>query len=595
MMYQAPIRDLRFVLDELLGVASLAALPRYHEFSSDLAVSVIDEAARFSQDVLAPINRLGDSAGASFRDGAVHMPEQFRTAYTQYIEGGWTQLGAAPQFGGQGAPLVLSVAVEEIGFGANVAFMLCPLLARGAAEALEEAASPQMQQQLLPKLVSGEWTGTMNLTEPQAGSDLAAIRTRATPDGDYYRISGQKIFITYGEHDLTPNIVHLVLARIDGAAPGIKGISLFAVSKFLIGADGSLGEHNDVRCVSIEHKLGIRASPTCVMSYGDRGGAIGHLIGEAHHGLEYMFIMMNSARLSVGVQGIGLAELALQQASDWARSRVQGRPAGSGGKVAMTIAHHPDVRRMLLTMKANVEAMRALALYTALELDRARAETDEVRRAAALMRGELLIPIVKGWCTDQASEMASLAVQVHGGMGFIEETGVAQTLRDVRITSIYEGTTAIQANDLLGRKLGRDRGAAMTALLSDTMRELNDLRGSDPTIRSARNATIEAVTMLRDATEVLRQQLTETPARAYAVSVPYLHLCGLVLGGAMLARSAAIAAAKLAAGGGDEKFYRAKLQTARFFAEHLLPQSLSLLRIIKSGGASVAEADPELL
>jgi 3-(methylthio)propanoyl-CoA dehydrogenase len=595
MIYQAPIRDLRFVLDELLGVASLAALPRYQEFSSDLAASVIDAAARFSQDVLAPINRLGDSVGASFSNGAVHMPEQFRTAYNQYIAGGWTQLGAAPQFGGQGAPLVLSVAVEEIGFGANVAFMLCPLLARGAAEALEEVASPLLQQQLLPKLVSGEWTGTMNLTEPQAGSDLAAIRARATPDGDHYRISGQKIFITYGEHDLTPNIVHLVLARIDGAAPGIKGISLFAVPKFLIGADGSLGEHNDVRCVSIEHKLGIHASPTCVMSYGDNGGAIGHLIGEPHHGLEYMFIMMNSARLSVGVQGIGLAELALQQAGDWARSRVQGRPAGSGGKLAMSIAHHPDVRRMLLIMKATVEAMRALALYTALALDRARAETDEVRRAAALMRGELLIPIVKGWCTDQASEMASLAVQVHGGMGFIEETGVAQTLRDVRITSIYEGTTAIQANDLLGRKLGRDRGAAMTALLSDTMRELNDLRGSDPTIRSARNATIEALTMLRDATEVLRQQLSETPARAYAVSVPYLHLCGLVLGGAMLARSAAIAAAKLAAGAGDETFYRAKLQTARFFAEHLLPQSLGLLRIIKSGGASVAEADPELL
>ncbi|HEY4972312.1 MAG TPA: acyl-CoA dehydrogenase family protein, partial [Steroidobacteraceae bacterium] len=333
--------------DELLQVASLAGFERYREFSADLAASVIDEAARFAQDVLAPINRLGDSVGASFSDGAVHMPEQFRTAYNQYIEGGWTQLGAAPQFGGQGAPLVLSVAVEEIGFGANVAFMLCPLLARGAAQALEEVASPQLQQQLLPKLVSGEWTGTMNLTEPQAGSDLAAIRTRAAPDGDHYRISGQKIFITYGEHDLTPNIVHLVLARIDGAAPGIKGISLFAVPKLLIGADGSLGEPNDVRCVSIEHKLGIHASPTCVMSYGDRGGAIGHLIGEAHHGLEYMFIMMNSARLSVGVQGIGLAELALQQASDWARSRVQGRPAGSGGKVAMTIAHHPDVRRML--------------------------------------------------------------------------------------------------------------------------------------------------------------------------------------------------------------------------------------------------------
>jgi len=599
-MYRAPVRDLRFVLDELLGVASLAALPRYREFSADVAASVIEEAARFSQDVLAPINRLGDGVGATFRDGAVQMPQPFRDAYRQYVDGGWTQLSAAPEFGGQGAPLTLAVAVEEIGFGANVSFMLCPLLSRGAADALEVTASATLQALLLPKIVSGEWAGTMNLTEPQAGSDLAAIRTHATPEGDHYRISGQKIFITYGEHDLTSNIVHLVLARIDGAAPGIKGISLFAVPKFLINADGSLGPHNDLRCVSIEHKLGIHASPTCAMSYGDRGGALGYLIGKPHHGLEYMFIMMNSARLSVGVQGIGLSELALQQASDWARNRVQGRPAGSpgagAGVTAMTIGHHPDVRRMLLTIKANVEAMRALALYTALQLDHARAESDGARRTAALMRGELLIPIVKGWCTDQAEELVSLAVQVHGGMGFIEETGVAQTLRDVRITSIYEGTTAIQANDLLGRKLGRDRGAAMTALLSDTMRGLNDMRGSDPTIRSARNASIEALTMLRDATEVLLQQVAEAPARAYAVSVPYLQLCGRVLGGAMMARSAGIAAAKLAAGGGgDEKFYRAKLQSARFFAEHLLPQSLSLLRIVKSGGASVADADPELI
>jgi 3-(methylthio)propanoyl-CoA dehydrogenase len=593
-MYQAPVRDLRFVLDELLGVASLAAFARYHEFSSDLAASVLDEAARFSQDVLAPINRIGDSIGAVYRDGAVNMPQQFRSAYRQYIDGGWTQLAATPQFGGQGAPLVLAVAVEEIGFGANVAFMLCPLLARGASEALEAVASPALQALLLPKMVQGEWTGTMNLTEPHAGSDLAAIRTRATPDGDHYRISGQKIFISYGEHDLAANIVHLVLARIDGAPAGTKGISLFAVPKYLINPDGSLGAHNDLRCVSIEHKLGIHASPTCVMAYGDRGGAIGDLIGKPHHGLEYMFIMMNSARLSVGVQGVGLAELALQQASDWARSRIQGRAAG-GGNSAVTIGQHPDVRRMLLTMKANVEAMRALALYTALQLDRARAEDDKARRAAALQRGELLIPIVKGWCTDQASELASLAVQVHGGMGFIEETGVAQTLRDVRITSIYEGTTGIQANDLIARKLGRDRGAAMKALLSDTMRELNDLRGSDATMRSVRNATIEALTMLRDATEVLRQQFTETPARAYAVAVPYLHLCGRVLGGAMMARSAALAAARLAAGAGDENFYRAKLQTARFYAEHLLPQSLGLLRIIKSGGASVAEADPDLI
>jgi alkylation response protein AidB-like acyl-CoA dehydrogenase len=598
-VYQAPVRDLRFVLDELLGVASLTALPRYREFSSDLAASVIDEAARFAQDVLAPINRVGDSSGASFHDGVVQMPAGFRHAYQQYIEGGWTQLAAPPEFGGQGAPLLLAVAVEEIGFGANVAFMLCPLLARGAAEALEAVASASLQALLLPKIVSGEWTGTMNLTEPQAGSDLGAIRARATADGDSYRISGQKIFITYGEHDLAPNIVHLVLARIDGAPAGTKGISLFAVPKFLINADGSLGEHNDLRCVSIEHKLGIHASPTCVMSYGDRGGATGYLIGQPHHGLEYMFIMMNSARLSVGVQGVGLAELALQQASEWAHSRVQGRPAGASaasGAAAATIAHHPDVRRMLLTMKANVEAMRALALFTAWQLDRARAETDEAIRSASLARGELLIPIVKGWCTDQASELASLAVQVHGGMGFIEETGVAQTLRDARITSIYEGTTGIQANDLVGRKLGRDRGAALSALLGDTLRELHDLKGADATMRSVRNATIEAITVLRDATEALRAQVAETPARAYAVSVPYLHLCGRVLGGAMMARSAAIASARLAGGGaGDEKFYRAKLQTARFYAEHLLPQSLSLLRIIKSGGASVAEADPELL
>jgi len=378
-MYQAPVRDLRFVLDELLGVASLATLPRYHEFSSELAASVIDEAARFAQDVLAPINRVGDSVGASFRDGAVQMPAQFVSAYKQFVEGGWTQLTAAPEFGGQGAPLVLAVAVEELGFGANLAFMLCPLLARGASEALEAVASAPLQARLLPKLVQGEWTGTMNLTEPQAGSDLAAIRARATPDGDLYRITGQKIFITYGEHDLATNIVHLVLARIDGAPAGIKGISLFAVPKFLLNADGSLGQHNDLRCVSIEHKLGIHASPTCVMSYGDRGGAIGYLIGMPHHGLEYMFIMMNSARLAVGVQGVGLAELALQQASEWARSRIQGRPAGANGDAAATIVHHPDVRRMLLTMKANVEAMRALALYTALQLDRARAETTRPR------------------------------------------------------------------------------------------------------------------------------------------------------------------------------------------------------------------------
>jgi 3-(methylthio)propanoyl-CoA dehydrogenase len=489
--------------------------------------------------------------------------------------------------------------------------MLCPQLSRGGVDALEAVATPALQNLLLPKLVSGEWTGTMNLTEPQAGSDLALIRTRARADGDHYRISGQKIFITYGDHDMAENIVHLLLARIDGAPPGVKGISMFAIPKRLINADGSLGAANDLRCVSIEHKLGIHASPTCVMSYGDNGGALGYIIGEPHRGLEYMFIMMNSARLSVGVQGIGLAELALQQAHAWAHSRVQGRAivargnaaaaaseAAAGGATASgasIIVRHPDVARMLLTIRANVEAMRALALYTAITFDRARAETDESKRAAALARGELLIPIVKGWSTDQGTLMASLAMQIHGGMGFIEETGVSQTLRDVRITSIYEGTTGIQANDLLGRKVVRDRGQMLSVLLSDLMRELNDIRGSEPALRSVRNASIEALTVLRDATVSLLYEFGEEPARAYAVSVPYLHLCGRVLGGALMARSAAIAARKLAEGSPDAKFYRAKLQSARFYAEHLLPESLSLARTVKSGGACVAESDTDLI
>jgi alkylation response protein AidB-like acyl-CoA dehydrogenase len=594
-MYHAPLKDLRFVLGELLRVQELAALPRYAEFSTELADSILEEAARFGEQVLAPINVLGDTRGALYRDGAVQMPAEFRSAYAQFVAAGWPQLSAAPAQGGQGAPLALAVATEEIWFGANLAFMLCPQLSRGAVDALEAVASPQLQALLLPKLVSGVWTGTMNLTEPQAGSDLAAIRTRARADGEQYRITGQKIFITYGEHDLAENIVHLLLARIDGAPAGVKGISLFAIPKRLLNADGSLGEANDLRCVSIEHKLGIHASPTCVMSYGDGGGALGFLVGQPHRGLEYMFIMMNAARLSVGVQGIGLSELALQQASEWAHNRVQGRAIGTRSDAASPIVQHPDVARMLLTIRANVEAMRALALYTALSFDRARAEVDEKRSAAALTRAELLIPIVKGWCTDQGSELASLSLQIHGGMGFIEETGVAQTLRDVRITSIYEGTTGIQANDLLGRKVGRDHGAAMAALLSDMLRELNDLRGNDPAMRSVRNATIEAVTVLRDATVALLHQFREAPACAYAVSVPYLHLCGRVLGGALMARSAAIATRRLSEGGPDAKFYRSKLQTARFYAEHLLPQSLSLARTVKSGGASVVDADSELI
>jgi len=605
-MYQAPLPDLRFVLEELLEVGRLGRSPRYAGFDVALLGQILEEAGRFAEQVLAPINHLGDQAGASFRDGQVHMPARFRAAYRQFVEGGWTTLTAATEHGGQGQPIVLAAAVEEIWSGANVAFTLCPLLARGAVEALERNAAPELNARLLPDLVSGRWSGTMNLTEPQAGSDLAAIRTRATPEADHYRISGQKIFITYGEHDLTDNIVHMVLARIDGAPAGVHGISLFAVPKRLPGADGTAGEANDVHCVSIEHKLGIHASPTCVMSYGERGGALGYLIGEPNHGLEYMFVMMNSARLSVGVQGIGLSELALQQARAWAHGRVQGHAVGAPGRAAGPIIEHPDVRRMLLTIRANVEAMRALALYAALELDRARAQSDTATAAAALARGELLIPIVKGWCTEQATTLASLNVQIHGGMGFIEETGAAQTLRDARITSIYEGTTGIQANDLLGRKLTRDGGAAMTSVLRDTLRELDELPGDAAVLRSVRSATIEALTWLREATEALLQQLTEDAPRAYAVSVPYLQLAGRVLGGVLMARSAALAAQRLGSASGDAgpsgsaatadaDFYRAKLQTARFYAEHLLPEAASLLRIVRCGGASVADAAPDLV
>ncbi len=654
-MYRAPLSDLRFVLEELLDAGALGQLPRYREFSMELAGSVLEEAARFGEAVLAPINRLGDRVGARLESGQVHMPPEFRVAYRQFVEAGWPQMTAGAEHGGQGQPLVLAQATEEIWFGANVAFMLCPLLGRGAVESLERNAGAPLAARLLPPMVSGRWTGTMNLTEPQAGSDLAAIRTRATPEGDHYRLRGQKIFITYGDHDMADNIVHMVLARIDGAPAGVHGISMFAVPKRLVDEHGALGADNDLRCVSIEHKLGIHASPTCVMSYGDHGGAIGYLIGEPHHGLEYMFVMMNTARLSVGVQGVGLAELAFQQARDWATTRLQGHAVGearqghgaapgTAPRVAPSVAPnaassvapsvvsstapspiiaHPDVRRMLLTIKSTVEAMRALALYAALQLDRARAEPDAARAAAALARGELLIPIVKGWCTEQAIELASLSIQIHGGMGFIEETGAAQTLRDARITSIYEGTTGIQANDLLGRKLQRDHGAALTTLVNELLEELGGQPGADATLHAVRSAAADALALLRDVTGALLQQLSTSPASAYAVSVPYLQLCGRVLGGALLARAAQIAAARLAAARlealGDAAagtaptpppsstvplstppsahadFYRAKLQTARFYAGQLLPQALGLVRIVRSGGASVAEADPRLI
>jgi alkylation response protein AidB-like acyl-CoA dehydrogenase len=431
------------------------------------------------------------------------------------------------------------------------------------------------------------------LTEPQAGSDLGQVRTRAVPDGDRYRLFGQKIFITWGDHDLTPNTLHMVLARIEGAPAGVKGVTLFVVPKVLVNPDGSLGARNDVRCLSIEHKLGIHASPTCVLAFGEKQGAVADRVGEPGRGLEYMFIMMNSARLSVGSEGYAVGERALQRATEWARTRLQGKALIGSGSGPVPIIQHPDVRRMLLMMKSQTEASRALTLYTAFQLDLAAHGRDEEVRRAAQARGELLTPIVKGWCTEIGNEVAATGVQVHGGMGYIEETGAAQYVRDVRITTIYEGTTGIQSNDLIGRKLGRDRGAAMRELIEDMERELRELGSGNPAVLGARQVALEAVAALKGATGALLKTLASRPETGMAVSVPYLKLCGYVIGGWLLAKSAAIAAA--GADGPDREFYAAKIRTAAFYAAQVLPAAVALARVVEGGGASVAETDAALI
>jgi len=591
-MYQAPLRDLRFVLHELLETRALensAALPDY---SAELADSILTEAGRFAEQVLEPLNQSGDREGAHWSPAGVTTAKGFKEAYAKYVEGGWPQLGTDAEHGGQPVPQALGCAVRELWGSANLSFKLCPMLTLGAVEALQLCGTPEQKAKFLPKMVSGEWTGTMVLTEPQAGSDLGLIRTRAVPEGSHYRMFGQKIFITWGDHDCTENIIHMVLARIDGAPPGTRGISLFIVPKVLVNDDGSLGGRNEVRCVSIEHKLGIHASPTCTMAFGDDKGAISYLIGEPNRGLEYMFIMMNAARLSVGLEGYAVAERAFQRAAEWARARVQGKPPVAAPKGPAAIVFHPDVKRMLLTMKSSVEAMRAVALYAASQLDLAE-YGEQSGRAAAHARAELLIPIVKGWCTEHGNEVTHIGVQVHGGTGFIEETGAAQYLRDVRITTIYEGTTGIQANDLIGRKIGRDGGTAITALIVDMKRELDALSSNDTSAQATKRAALEAVALLADATRSLIQSLLSSPERALAVAVPYLKLCGFVAGGWLMARAASIAATKLL--GADKDFYAAKLTSARFYAEQVLPVALAHGRVVLSGAGSVTEADATLI
>ncbi len=590
--YLAPVRDMEFVLRELAGLDEIAALPGYEDASWELVASVLEEAGRIAGEVLAPLNQTGDRQGARLIDGKVGTAEGWGTAYRTLAEGNWIGLAATPQYGGMGLPSVVNIAVSEMWQAANMAFALCPMLSQGAYNAISECGSAEQKAAFLPRLASGEWCGTMNLTEAAAGSDLGAIRTKAAKSGDHYLISGQKIFITYGDHQLTENIVHLVLARTPDAPPGVKGISLFIVPKFLVNADGSLGARNDVHCVSLEHKMGIHASPTAVMAFGDRGGAVGYLVGEENRGLEYMFVMMNHARLNVGLQGLAIAERAYQQALAYARERIQGKPIGCSEKSA--IIGHPDVRRMLMTMKARVEAMRALSYVAAAALDKAHSHPSPEQRAATKRYAEFLNPIVKGWCTETGNEVASLGVQVHGGMGYIEETGAAQHLRDARITTIYEGTTAIQANDLINRKLLRDQGVEARQALDEVAGLAEDLsHQSDDDLRTIGRALRQGAETASRAVAWLLTAAGEDPRLPAAASVPLLMLLGTVLGGHQLARAAVAARRHLEAGNGDPSFHAAKLKTARFYADNLLPQAAGLLGAATDGARSVIALDDD--
>ena len=581
MTYAAPIREMRFALDAIAELPEIAGLPGYGEATADLVSAILEEAGKLAGEVIAPLNHPGDRAGSVYENGVVRTPGGFQDAYRQFVEGGWNALPFDPDFGGQGLPWALATAVQEMWQAANLSFGLCPLLTAGAVELLQAHGSDQQKTDYLAKMISGEWTGTMNLTEPQAGSDVGALKTKAVPNGDHYLISGQKIYITWGEHDCAGNIVHMVLARLPDAPEGTRGISLFLVPKFIVNEDGSLGPRNDLRCVSLEHKLGINASPTAVMSYGDSGGAVGYLVGEENQGMACMFTMMNNARLAVGLQGVAIAERAYQQARDFAFERTQSK-AIDGGKDSVKIIRHPDVRRMLATMKARTEAARALAYLAAGALDRAKREPDAEKRAAAQARLDLLIPLTKAWCTDIGCEVASLGVQVHGGMGFIEETGAAQHYRDARILPIYEGTNGIQALDLLGRKLLRDEGAAMTQLILE-------LRAGLPEDESLRAPLAEAIATLDETTAWLLDNGAKDITRGAAAATPYQSLCASVLGGWLLARSA-VEAAK----GDDKAFASAKLKTARFYADNLLGEVKGLAEAVTKGAeATLAFEDDD--
>jgi alkylation response protein AidB-like acyl-CoA dehydrogenase len=606
--YVAPTRDMRFVIEELVYFDRVSQLPGCEEFSPDLIEAILEEAGKFANGVISPLNWPSDQQGAQLQGEAVKTSPGFQEAYAQFVESGWNSLSGNPDFGGQGLPEVLATCVNEMWHAASMSFALCPMLTAGAIHAIEHHGSQAQKDKYLAKLISGEWTGTMNLTEPQAGSDLAAVAAKAWPlladhplrpadasdTNPSFCVHGTKIYITHGEHDLADNIIHLVLARLPDAPAGVKGISLFLVPKFLVNDDGSLGQRNDVKCVSLEHKLGIHGSPTAVMSYGEKDGAVGYLIGEPNRGLEYMFTMMNHARLNVGLQGVAIAERAYQQAHWYAHDRVQGKVLGHG-EDKLPIAYHPDVRRMLASMQSRIQAMRALAYEAAAQMDIAARASDTEQAKAAQARVDLLIPVVKAWCTEQSIDIASMGIQVHGGMGYVEETGAAQHLRDARITTIYEGTTAIQANDFMGRKILRDDGAEITKLLAELRQTANHLSQSEHlATKGLGEALRQGTSALQEAVDWVLSHGKAEPAGTYLGAVPLVQLAGFVLGGWVMGRAALQSIQHLQHSppiqSATEPFYATKLAAAGFYASHVLLPSQGLLAAVKAGNEALEQA-----
>ena len=582
--YNAPIADLRFLIEEVIGIDRIAALPGYESVTADLVGDVLSEAGKLASEVIAPLNRSGDIEGSRLENGVVITPKGFAEAYEAFWKGGWVGISADPAYGGQGLPTLLAASATEMWSAANLAFALCPGLAQGGIDALTRHGSAEQQRTWLPKMVSGEWPVAMALTEPHAGSDVGALRTRATKDGKHYRLKGQKIFITWGEHAMTPNIVHMVLARTEGAAPGTKGLSLFVVPKYLLNDDGTPGRRNDFRAVAVEHKLGIKASPTCVMAYGDNEGALGELVGSEGRGMEYMFAMMNAARFVVGLQGVALADRAYQQAAAYAKQRVQGRDLAQPGAGPIPIVRHPDVRRMLMTMRANSEAGRGLNMLTALATDEAARHPDKTQRAAAQARLDLLTPIVKAWCSDIGVEAASIGIQIHGGAGFLEETGAAQHLRDARIAPIYEGTNGIQALDLIRRKVAGDEGQSARALIGEIRASF---AGGDADSESIRRALGDSADALERATGWIAATFGRDVRAAAAGATPYLRLFGAVLGGWALYLSARAAQRMASEARGNRAFANAKRATAAFYAETTLALAPALAAQAMAGADAV--------